>query len=259
MLRCPCQILFVGMGVSQSHQVIFTGLQSICNYSVQSFDNICRIVDPEPVLRQSALMLGICVMALFTIIDISIGTAGGVDFIFLTLIFCVCGAFMIVLVKIYQVTPEPYTFAIIFIGLVITLGPSRLSETRSRTNYNIQQVLLQKHREEYRKRVEAQVGQEKLMKRLRGYENPNEEERDAVDKILMKNPTLKASQINFRDIEFEKIIGAGSFGEVLLGTYSGTRVAVKRLLRHRINECYLRSFVQELELINKLRHPNIVQ
>src|SRR5689334_16945109 len=100
----------------ESNALIMTGLQGICDYSIQTFDNICRIANPDPVLRQSALMLGICVLAMFTIIDISIGSAAGVDFIYLVVVFVVCGAFNLVLVRMYQVTPEPYTFAIIIIG-----------------------------------------------------------------------------------------------------------------------------------------------
>jgi len=67
-------------------------------------------------------------------------------------------------------------------------------------------------------------------------------------------------------IHFDRLIGAGSYGLVYVATYYGTKVAAKKL--HAIffdgvspeeNRGILKSWLNELKLMNSLRHPNIVQ
>lgn len=87
-------------------------------------------------------------------------------------------------------------------------------------------------------------------------------------------------ELDFGEIELLRRIGAGSFGEVLLGSFRGTKVAVKRLRgfddpddgvlngAHSLVQSssgssdkmeVLRSFFErEIEILATIRHPNVV-
>lgn len=84
-------------------------------------------------------------------------------------------------------------------------------------------------------------------------------EKNVVETILETNRHLRMAGVNFEDLKLEKIIGSGAFGEVIRGTYCGTPVVVKRMLRNKIDENHLRMFAEEIQLMMNLRHPNIVQ
>ncbi|GMF55824.1 unnamed protein product [Phytophthora fragariaefolia] len=84
-------------------------------------------------------------------------------------------------------------------------------------------------------------------------------EKNVVETMLESNKGLRMAEINFNDLKLQKIIGAGAFGEVIKGTYCGTPVVVKRMLRNKITEDNLRMFGDEIQLMMNLRHPNIVQ
>lgn len=86
-----------------------------------------------------------------------------------------------------------------------------------------------------------------------------DKEKNVVEMMLNSNKGLRMAEINFHDLKLQKIIGAGAFGEVIKGTYCGTPVVVKRMLRNKINEDNLRMFGDEIQLMMNLRHPNIVQ
>lgn len=86
-----------------------------------------------------------------------------------------------------------------------------------------------------------------------------DKEKNVVETMLKSNKGLRMAEINFNDLKLQKIIGAGAFGEVIKGTYCGTPVVVKRMLRTKITEDNLRMFGNEIQLMMNLRHPNIVQ
>lgn len=86
-----------------------------------------------------------------------------------------------------------------------------------------------------------------------------DKEKNVVEMMLNSNKGLRMAEINFHDLKLQKIIGAGAFGEVIKGTYCGTPVVVKRMLRNKIKEDNLRMFGDEIQLMMNLRHPNIVQ
>ena len=86
-----------------------------------------------------------------------------------------------------------------------------------------------------------------------------DKEKNVVETMLESNKGLRMAEINFNDLKLQKIIGAGAFGEVIKGTYCGTPVVVKRMLRTKITEDNLRMFGDEIQLMMNLRHPNIVQ
>ncbi|KAM4110253.1 hypothetical protein ACB094_03G180800 [Castanea mollissima] len=56
------------------------------------------------------------------------------------------------------------------------------------------------------------------------------------------------------------MIGKGSFGEILKACWRGTPVAVKRILPSLSDDrLVIQDFKHEVNLLVKLRHPNIVQ
>ncbi|KAH7429359.1 hypothetical protein KP509_09G043400 [Ceratopteris richardii] len=64
------------------------------------------------------------------------------------------------------------------------------------------------------------------------------------------------------ELDFSKgmVIGKGSFGEIWKATWRGTPVAVKKILASLSeDESIIKHFKEEVELLLKLRHPNVVQ
>lgn len=82
-------------------------------------------------------------------------------------------------------------------------------------------------------------------------------------------PNPAGAEFSTMPTEFEKIdvskitlgkrIGKGSFGEVYVGTYLGTEVAVKKILTNKISPEFMQEFAREAALMRELRHPNVVQ
>lgn len=67
----------------------------------------------------------------------------------------------------------------------------------------------------------------------------------------------KSEIINPKEIEILRVLGAGSFGEVYLGKFSGAFVAVKKI--HHWKAGAKDDLTREVSLAKSLRHPNIVQ
>ncbi|CAH9128971.1 unnamed protein product [Cuscuta epithymum] len=62
------------------------------------------------------------------------------------------------------------------------------------------------------------------------------------------------------DLSNSSIIGKGSFGEILRASWRGTPVAIKRILPNLSDDrLVIQDFRHEVNLLVKLRHPNIVQ
>ena len=80
---------------------------------------------------------------------------------------------------------------------------------------------------------------------------------------LSRMPSLRMGdtkdwEIKIQDLEFGQRIGIGSYGEVYKGKWRGTEVAIKRLLEQKLSPSTVRDFRLEVNLLSKLRHPNIV-
>ena len=57
----------------------------------------------------------------------------------------------------------------------------------------------------------------------------------------------------------EEVLGKGGWGEVKVGIFRGTRVAVKCLHQEIVSEFYLELFSREMDIASRVRHPNLLQ
>lgn len=71
-----------------------------------------------------------------------------------------------------------------------------------------------------------------------------------------------SSFIDFSELKFDlkaDFVGGGGYGDVFKGTWEGALVAVKKFgKRYLATKKALKDFIKEIEVLNQLRHPNIV-
>ncbi|KAI4375811.1 hypothetical protein MLD38_013637 [Melastoma candidum] len=60
-------------------------------------------------------------------------------------------------------------------------------------------------------------------------------------------------------LEFENKVASGSYGDLYKGTYCGQDVAIKVLKPERVNSDLQKEFAQEVYIMRKVRHKNVVQ
>ncbi|XP_073391374.1 serine/threonine-protein kinase VIK [Physcomitrium patens] len=80
--------------------------------------------------------------------------------------------------------------------------------------------------------------------------------------ICLSNRTLSTYEIDPAELCMEKgrSIGKGAFGEIKIFKWRGTAVAAKSLLSHLTSDQKIvKEFVDELALLSRLRHPNVMQ
>ncbi|CAK9142355.1 unnamed protein product [Ilex paraguariensis] len=80
--------------------------------------------------------------------------------------------------------------------------------------------------------------------------------------VLPPQPNRCDWEIDPSELEFSNsiIIGKGSFGEILKACWRATPVAIKRILPNLSDDrLVIQDFRHEVNLLVKLRHPNIVQ
>lgn len=65
-------------------------------------------------------------------------------------------------------------------------------------------------------------------------------------------------EVPFSELVFKKPIGKGSYGEVYVGDWRGTVVAIKQFSVRAMNERNRALFQAEVDVMARLRHPNIV-
>ena len=96
----------------------------------------------------------------------------------------------------------------------------------------------------------------------------------AKDRIIQRNEVTIADQQQeirrYRDnppwliereevVMTEEVLGSGGWGEVKVGIFRGTRVAVKCLHQLIVSEYYLQLFSREMDIASRVRHPNLLQ
>ena len=57
----------------------------------------------------------------------------------------------------------------------------------------------------------------------------------------------------------QNTLGRGGWGEVKVGIFRGTKVAVKRLYQEIQSEFYMELFAREMNIASRIRHPNLLQ
>ncbi|GAM28475.1 hypothetical protein SAMD00019534_116510 [Acytostelium subglobosum LB1] len=76
--------------------------------------------------------------------------------------------------------------------------------------------------------------------------------------LFLHLESVLSTQIDFEEIVFYDNIGEGGFGVVYRGVWRGQEVAVKMLKTKNLSKELLEEVNREVDLMNKLRHPNIV-
>ncbi|XP_064949688.1 serine/threonine-protein kinase STY46 isoform X6 [Musa acuminata AAA Group] len=66
-------------------------------------------------------------------------------------------------------------------------------------------------------------------------------------------------EINFQLLKFGNKVASGSYGDLYRGTYCSQDVAIKVLKPERVNVDMQREFAQEVFIMRKVRHKNVVQ
>lgn len=65
--------------------------------------------------------------------------------------------------------------------------------------------------------------------------------------------------IDFEELSFDDVVGTGGYGDVYKACWSGTPVALKKFAQNRFPlKKVIKNFTREIEILNKLRHPNII-
>ncbi|KAG0583370.1 hypothetical protein KC19_3G131200 [Ceratodon purpureus] len=72
-------------------------------------------------------------------------------------------------------------------------------------------------------------------------------------------PSSDDWEIDISQLKCNKKVASGSFGDLFRGTYCGQDVAIKILKPERLNENLQREFQQEVFIMRKVRHKNVVQ
>eukprot|EP00002_Diphylleia_rotans_P013188 TRINITY_DN256_c1_g2_i1.p1 TRINITY_DN256_c1_g2~~TRINITY_DN256_c1_g2_i1.p1 ORF type:complete len:2532 (-),score=481.87 TRINITY_DN256_c1_g2_i1:2062-8733(-) len=80
--------------------------------------------------------------------------------------------------------------------------------------------------------------------------------------IKMKAMSSREKQlfmhVDYKDLEFGRLLGTGSFGEVYIGKWRGSDVAIKKIIMKKVTPAAIKEFESEVTIMVELRHPNIV-
>ncbi|KAK6922540.1 Serine-threonine/tyrosine-protein kinase, catalytic domain, partial [Dillenia turbinata] len=79
------------------------------------------------------------------------------------------------------------------------------------------------------------------------------------DYVKIPNDGTDVWEIDARLLKFENKVASGSYGDLYRGTYHSQEVAIKVLKPERVNADMLTEFAQEVYILRKVRHKNVVQ
>ncbi|XP_021285688.1 serine/threonine-protein kinase STY46 [Herrania umbratica] len=77
--------------------------------------------------------------------------------------------------------------------------------------------------------------------------------------VAIPNDGTDVWEIDPRHLKFENKVASGSYGDLYKGTYCTQEVAIKILKPERINTDMQKEFAQEVFIMRKVRHKNVVQ
>ncbi|KAF5449035.1 hypothetical protein F2P56_029523 [Juglans regia] len=79
------------------------------------------------------------------------------------------------------------------------------------------------------------------------------------DHLTIPNDGTDVWEIDPKHLKFENKIASGSYGDLYKGTYYCQEVAIKVLKPERVDSDMQREFAQEVFILRKVRHKNVVQ
>lgn len=80
-----------------------------------------------------------------------------------------------------------------------------------------------------------------------------------TDHLTIPNDGTDVWEIDPQQLKFECKVASGSYGDLYKGTYCSQEVAIKVLKAERVNAEMQREFAQEVYIMRKVRHKNVVQ
>lgn len=82
----------------------------------------------------------------------------------------------------------------------------------------------------------------------------------SINSKSMRQVLAGVQRVAVDELRIDRRIGRGSFGEVFHAHWGGTEIAVKKLPKHMLASAkFLEDFAQEITIMAKLRHPNVIQ
>ncbi|XP_010531520.2 PREDICTED: serine/threonine-protein kinase STY46-like [Tarenaya hassleriana] len=90
-------------------------------------------------------------------------------------------------------------------------------------------------------------------------ENDQTGARKSNNHVAIPNDGTDVWEINLKHLKFEKKIASGSYGDLYKGTYCSQEVAIKVLKPERLDSELEKEFAQEVYIMRKVRHKNVVQ
>ncbi|KAL2459932.1 ACT-like protein tyrosine kinase family protein [Abeliophyllum distichum] len=79
------------------------------------------------------------------------------------------------------------------------------------------------------------------------------------DHLRIPNDGTDVWEIDPQHLKFEHKVASGSYGDLYKGTYCSQEVAIKILKAERLNTELQKEFAQEVYIMRKVRHKNVVQ
>lgn len=80
-----------------------------------------------------------------------------------------------------------------------------------------------------------------------------------TDHLTIPNDGTDVWEIDPQQLKFECKVASGSYGDLYKGTYCSQEVAIKVLKAERVSAEMQREFAQEVYIMRKVRHKNVVQ
>ncbi|GJN34510.1 hypothetical protein PR202_gb23175 [Eleusine coracana subsp. coracana] len=90
-------------------------------------------------------------------------------------------------------------------------------------------------------------------------ENMQIVENSTADRVEIPTDGASEWEIDVKLLKFGNKVASGSYGDLYRGTYCSQDVAIKVLKPERINADMQREFAQEVYIMRKVRHKNVVQ